>query len=86
LIELQNPDLLLLDLMMPGMDGFEVLRQLRARETGRPLPVIVLTALGDEESARSSFQFGATDFLIKPFSPPQLDVRVRACFAHSDRQ
>ncbi len=86
LIELQKPDLLLLDLIMPGMDGFEVLRQLRARETGRPLPVIVLTALGDEESARSSFQFGATDFLIKPFSPPQLDVRVRACFAHSDRQ
>jgi CheY-like chemotaxis protein/phosphoribosyl 1,2-cyclic phosphodiesterase len=85
LIELHKPDLLLLDLIMPGMDGFEVLRQLRARETGRPLPVIVLTARGDEESARSSFKVGATDFLIKPFSPPQLDVRVRACFAHSDR-
>jgi CheY-like chemotaxis protein/ribonuclease BN (tRNA processing enzyme) len=85
LIELHKPDLLLLDLVMPGMDGFEVLRQLRARETGRPLPVIVLTARGDEESARSSFQVGATDFLIKPFSAPQLDVRVRACFAHSDR-
>jgi CheY-like chemotaxis protein/phosphoribosyl 1,2-cyclic phosphodiesterase len=86
LIEEHKPDLLLLDLSMPGMDGFEVLRRLRARETGRPLPVIVLTGLGDEESARSSFQFGATDFLIKPFSPPQLDVRVRACFAHADRQ
>jgi CheY-like chemotaxis protein/ribonuclease BN (tRNA processing enzyme) len=85
LIEIHKPDLLLLDLNMPGMNGFEVLRRLRTRESGRPLPVIVLTALGDEESARSSFQFGATDFLIKPFTPPQLDVRVRACFAHSDR-
>jgi len=85
LIEIHKPDLLLLDLNMPGMNGFEVLRRLRTRETGRPLPVIVLTALGDEESARSSFQFGATDFLIKPFTPPQLDVRVRACFAHADR-
>jgi CheY-like chemotaxis protein/phosphoribosyl 1,2-cyclic phosphodiesterase len=85
LIESHKPDLLLLDLIMPGMDGFEVLRRLRASETGRPLPVIVLTGRGDEESARSSFQFGATDFLIKPFTTPQLDVRVRACFAHSDR-
>ena len=84
LIEEHKPDLLLLDLLMPGMDGFEVLRRLRSGETGRPLPVIVLTGLGDEESARSSFQFGATDFLIKPFTPPQLDVRVRACFAHAD--
>lgn len=83
LVETQKPDLMLLDVNMPGVDGFEVLRRLRTREAGRPLPVIVLTAMGDEESARRSFQFGATDFLSKPFTPPQLDVRVRACFAHS---
>lgn len=83
LVETQKPDLMLLDVNMPGVDGFEVLRRLRTREAGRPLPVIVLTAMGDEESARRSFQFGATDFLNKPFTPPQLDVRVRACFAHS---
>ncbi len=83
--ESQKPDLMLLDLSMPGMDGFEVLRRLRTREAARPLPVIVLTGLGDEESARRSFDFGATDFLVKPFTPPQLDVRVRACFAHADR-
>ena len=86
LIEAHAPDLVLLDLNMPGMDGFEVLQALRSRETGRSLPVIVLTGLGDEESARRSFQFGATDFLVKPFSPPQLDVRVRACFAHAGKQ
>lgn len=85
LTDSQKPDLMILDLNMPGMDGFEVLRRLRTREAARPLPVIVLTALGDEESARRSFEFGATDFLVKPFTPPQLDVRVRACFAHADR-
>jgi CheY-like chemotaxis protein/phosphoribosyl 1,2-cyclic phosphodiesterase len=85
LIETHVPDLLLLDVSMPGMDGFEVLRRLRSTEAGRQLPVIVLTGLGDEESARRSFQFGATDFLVKPFSPPQLDVRVRACFAHAGK-
>jgi CheY-like chemotaxis protein len=81
LMESWRPDLLLLDLNMPGIDGFEVLKAVRA--ANQTLPVIVLTAMGDEESARHSFQLGATDFLAKPFSPPQLDARVRACFAHA---
>lgn len=85
LVDIHKPHLVLLDLNMPGMDGFEVLKRLRSRETGRSLPVIVLTARGDEESARDSFQSGATDFLSKPFTPPQLDARVRACFAHAER-
>jgi DNA-binding response OmpR family regulator len=85
LVEVHKPHLLLLDLNMPGMDGFEVLRRLRSRESSQSLPVIVLTALGDEESARGSFQVGATDFLSKPFTPPQLDARVRSCFAHAGR-
>jgi CheY-like chemotaxis protein/phosphoribosyl 1,2-cyclic phosphodiesterase len=80
-----DPDLMVLDLVMPEVDGFEVLRRLRAGETGRPLPVIVLTAHGDEERARSSFELGATDFLAKPFTAPQLDARVRSCFAHGSR-
>jgi CheY-like chemotaxis protein/phosphoribosyl 1,2-cyclic phosphodiesterase len=78
-----QPDLLLLDLNMPPPDGFEILRMLRAREETRNLPVIVLTAMGDEESARRSFELGATDFLAKPFTAPQLDARVRSCFAHA---
>jgi CheY-like chemotaxis protein/phosphoribosyl 1,2-cyclic phosphodiesterase len=81
LVDSWRPELLLLDLNMPGMDGFEFLRTLRARENA--LPIIVLTAMEDEESARGSFQLGATDFLAKPFTPPQLDARVRACFAHA---
>lgn len=81
LVDSWQPELLVLDLNMPDMDGYEVLRTLRVRE--KTLPVIVLTAMGDEESARQSFALGATDFLAKPFTPPQLDARVRACFAHA---
>ena len=82
----QQPDLIVLDLFMPSPDGFEVLRQLRSGEATRLLPVVVLTAHGDEEGARRSFELGATDFVAKPFTPPQLDARVRACFAHAPRR
>jgi CheY-like chemotaxis protein/phosphoribosyl 1,2-cyclic phosphodiesterase len=79
----RTPDLILLDLNMPGMDGFEVLRRLRANPATSGIPVVVLTAHGDEESARNSFDVGATDFLAKPFTPPQLDARVRSCVARA---
>ena len=79
----EQPDLILLDLMMPELDGFAVLARLRALEICATIPVIVLTAQGDEESARRSFEAGATDFLNKPFTPPQLDARVRSTFARS---
>lgn len=83
LIARHPPDLILLDLFMPPPDGFAVLERLRAAESTVSIPVIVLTAHGDEESARKSFDVGATDFLSKPFTPPQLDARVRSCFARS---
>ena len=86
LIGNQTPDLVVLDLNMPDVDGFEVLRRIRANEANRALPVIVLTAQGDEESAKQSFERGATDFLPKPFTPPQLDARVRSCFTHAQRK
>jgi CheY-like chemotaxis protein/phosphoribosyl 1,2-cyclic phosphodiesterase len=79
----RKPDLILLDLHMPGMDGFEVLRRLRADSDTHSIPVVVLTAHGDEESARTSFDAGATDFLGKPFTPPQLDARIRSCVARA---
>jgi CheY-like chemotaxis protein len=80
-IERQMPDLILLDLNMPAPDGLETLRMLRSREATRSVPVIVLTAKDDEESVAASFELGATDFLSKPFTLPQLEARVRACFA-----
>lgn len=83
LIRSETPHLVLLDLAMPAPDGYEVLKSLRAEAATRDLPVVVLTAHGDEESARASFELGATDFLNKPFTPPQLDARVRSCFSRA---
>jgi DNA-binding response OmpR family regulator len=75
-VEGARPDLLILDLKMPELDGLGVLRQLRADERLRSLPVIILTALGDEEDVLRGFSAGADDYLAKPFSPAELAVRV----------
>jgi DNA-binding response OmpR family regulator len=69
-------DLLLLDVGLPGMDGFEVLRQMRAR--GYDLPIIVLTARDEEIDRVVGLELGADDYVVKPFSPRELAARVRA--------
>ena len=69
------PDLVVLDLMLPGIDGLEVCRRLRARA---PVPVIMLTARGDEEDRVLGLELGADDYVVKPFSPRELTARVRA--------
>lgn len=71
------PDLLLLDLMMPHLDGFAVLDQLRARPHDRGVPVIVLTADANEETKRRALRAGATDFLLKPFDQLEVLLRIR---------
>ena len=83
LIDAQAPDLLMLDLMMPEQGGLEVLEILRSRPATAALPVIVLTALDDEVNIRAGFDLGATDYLTKPFSIPQLAARVRACLTRT---
>ncbi|MBR6203103.1 MAG: response regulator [Bacteroidaceae bacterium] len=60
------PDLMLLDLMMPGIDGFEVIRRLRADEKTKDLPIIILSALNSEQDISKGFQLGANDFINKP--------------------
>jgi CheY-like chemotaxis protein/phosphoribosyl 1,2-cyclic phosphodiesterase len=75
------PDMVVLDLNMPVMDGLSVLKQLRQDMNLSSLPVLVLTASGDEESTRAAFEAGATDYLTKPFTIPQLTTRVTTCFA-----
>ena len=72
----QPPALMLLDIGLPDLDGFEVLRQLRAQ--GYTLPVIVLTARGDEVDRVVGLELGADDYVVKPFSPRELVARVRA--------
>ena len=69
------PDLVVLDLMLPGLDGLEVCKRLRARA---PVPVIMLTARGDEEDRVLGLELGADDYVVKPFSPRELTARVRA--------
>ncbi|WP_434598730.1 response regulator transcription factor [Streptomyces sp. A5-4] len=69
------PDLVVLDLMLPGMDGLEVCRVLRARG---PVPVIMLTARGDEDDRILGLEIGADDYVTKPFSPRELVLRVES--------
>jgi DNA-binding response OmpR family regulator len=69
------PDLVVLDLMMPGMDGFEVCRRLRQVTS---IPVVMLTALGEEDDRIAGLDLGADDYVTKPFSPRELAARVRA--------
>ena len=72
----QPPDLILLDIMMPGMDGYEVCRRLKANLHTRDIPVIFLTARADMEDERLGLALGAVDYITKPISPPILLARV----------
>jgi DNA-binding response OmpR family regulator len=71
----QLPDLVVLDIMLPGLDGLEVCRRLRARA---PIPVVMLTARGSEEDRVLGLELGADDYVSKPFSPRELTARVKA--------
>ncbi len=72
------PDLLILDWMLPGVSGLEICRRLRARESTRTLPVIMLTARGEEGERVRGLSVGADDYVVKPFSVPELMARVRS--------
>ena len=74
------PDLVVLDLMLPGTDGLEVFRQLRARTS---VPVVMLTALGDETDRLVGLELGADDYVTKPFSPRELVLRVQSVLRRS---
>lgn len=74
----QVPDLVLLDIMMPGMSGLEVLERWRAASETARLPVIMLTAKAQESDVERGFELGADDYVIKPFSPRELARRVAA--------
>ena len=72
------PDLVILDLMLPELDGLEVCRRLRADPATAALPVIMLTAKGDEVDRVVGLEMGADDYVVKPFSPKEMLARVRA--------
>ena len=78
-----TPDLVILDWMLPGISGLEICRGLRARESTRTLPVIMLTARGEEAERVRGLSVGADDYVVKPFSVPELMARVRALLRRS---
>jgi sigma-B regulation protein RsbU (phosphoserine phosphatase) len=77
-VEKNPPDLVLLDIVMPGLDGYEVCRQLRAQESTRELPIMFLSALEDVKDKTRGFEVGGNDYLTKPFEVLEVKARVRS--------
>jgi DNA-binding response OmpR family regulator len=80
----RRPALIILDLMLPGMDGIEVCRRLRARPDTRNIPVVMLTARGEESDVVLGLGVGADDYVTKPFSPSELLARITAVLRRGD--
>src|SRR6187401_3703269 len=83
LLEADTPDLVVLDIMLPGTDGLELCRWIRSRSR---LPVILLTARGEEADRIVGLELGADDYVTKPFSPRELAARVRALLRRASTQ
>ena len=79
-IETSPPDLIILDIMLPDLDGLEVCRTLRQHEKSRRIPIIMLTARTEEVDRVVGFEIGADDYVMKPFSPRELVLRVKSIF------
>ena len=82
-IKAEKPDLVLLDVMMPVMDGYEVLRQIKEDENLKSIPVIMLTARAQERDVVKGIDLGAQDYITKPFHPAELLVQVKRILAKS---
>jgi two-component system phosphate regulon response regulator PhoB len=78
-----TPDLILLDLMLPGMDGFEVCKELKKMPETASAPIIMLTARGEEVDRIVGLELGADDYVVKPFSPREIILRIKAILRRS---
>jgi two-component system, OmpR family, alkaline phosphatase synthesis response regulator PhoP len=78
------PDIVILDLMLPGVDGLEVCRRLKADAKTSTVPIVMLTAKGDEADVVTGLELGAADYVTKPFSPRVLTARIRAVLRRTD--
>lgn len=81
-----KPDLIVLDVMMPGLDGFRVFKELRKDKSTRTIPVIMLTARGQTEDRIQGLELGAEDYVTKPFSPKELVLRIKNLLKRSTRK
>jgi two-component system OmpR family response regulator/two-component system alkaline phosphatase synthesis response regulator PhoP len=84
-IQEQSPDLVVLDIMLPGMDGFEVCRQIRSNPITSHIPILFLTARREEVDRIVGLELGADDYVTKPFSPRELMARVKAILRRTIR-
>lgn len=82
-VKKELPDLILLDLMMPGIDGFDVCRTLKSDKSTKNIPIIMLTAKGEDSDIVSGLELGAEDYVTKPFSPKILIARIRTILRRS---
>jgi DNA-binding response OmpR family regulator len=78
LVKKVKPDLVLLDIMMPEVDGYEVLQQLKTESTTKNIPVVILTAKGLEQDIKKGLDLGAEDYVVKPFYPALLLKRIKS--------
>jgi two-component system alkaline phosphatase synthesis response regulator PhoP len=81
-----HPDLIVLDLMLPGMDGLSVCRMLKTSDTTRHIPIIIASAKGEESDIITGLEMGADDYAAKPFSPKVLIARIRALLRRPGQQ
>jgi DNA-binding response OmpR family regulator len=81
---LVRPELFLLDLMMPGIDGFKLCRMLREKPEFSHTPIIIVTALGDSDSKVVAFGAGANDYITKPYLPHELVLKIRDAITNQD--
>ena len=76
-VEEPMPDLILLDIMMPGIDGYDVCRKLKADPKSEPIPIIFISAISEAMDAAKAFELGAVDYIMKPFNPATVKARVK---------
>jgi DNA-binding response OmpR family regulator len=74
----EKPDLILLDVRMPRMSGYEACMQIKANESTKEIPVVFLSAKGQESEVKTGLEVGADEYILKPFSPDQLTERIRS--------
>ncbi|MDX2478645.1 MAG: response regulator transcription factor [Gammaproteobacteria bacterium] len=82
----KRPDVIVLDLMLPGMDGLSVCRTLKSNDKTSDIPIIIASARGEESDIITGLEMGADDYITKPFSPKVLIARIKALLRRSDRQ
>ena len=82
----ENPDLILLDVRMPRMTGYEACEHLKAEESTKNIPVIFLSAKGQESEVKTGLEAGAEEYILKPFSPDQLTEKITAILARHNKK